>query len=96
MSTEGIQPQKQHKGVKNMSVKEEIHSQIVGGLANATFPINTPEDLLAAFPAGADTTCKSGDVEVTAGEAGKLLTAEDFPIESAKQIADILVERAGL
>lgn len=79
-----------------MSVKEEIHSQIVGGLADATFPINTPEDLLAAFPAGADTTCKSGDCEVTAGEAGKLLKAEDFPFESAKQVADILVERAGL
>ncbi len=79
-----------------MSVKEGIHSQIVGGLADATFPINTPEDLLAAFPAGAGTKCKSGDVEVTAGEAGKLLTAEDFPFESAKQVADILVGRAGL
>ncbi|MDI3539336.1 MAG: hypothetical protein PWR29_906 [Methanolobus sp.] len=79
-----------------MSVKEEIHSQILGGLANATFPINTPEALLAAFPAGADTKCKSGNVEITAGEAGKLLTVEDFPFESAKQVADTLVERAGL
>lgn len=79
-----------------MNVKEEIHSQIVGGLANAAFPINTPEALLAAFPAGADTKCKSGNVEITAGEAGKLLTAEDFPFESAKQVADTLVERAGL
>jgi hypothetical protein len=79
-----------------MSVKEEIHSQIVGGLADAKFPINTPEELLAAFPAGADTTCKAGDVEVTAGEAGKLLKAEDFPFKSAQQVADIIVERAGL
>lgn len=79
-----------------MSVKEEIHSQITGALATAKFPINTPEDLLAAFPAGADTKCKSGNVEITAGEAGKLLTAADFPVKSAKQIADTLVERAGL
>lgn len=79
-----------------MSVKKEIHSQIVGGLANATFPINTPVDLLAAFPAGADTTCKAGDVEVTAGEAGTLLKADDFPFESAEQVAEIIVERAGL
>ena len=43
-----------------MSVRDDIHSQIVGGLADATFPIETPEKLLAAFPAGADTTCKSG------------------------------------
>ncbi|ODV48861.1 hypothetical protein C7960_0773 [Methanohalophilus euhalobius] len=79
-----------------MSVKEEIHSQIVGALADASFPINSPEELLAAMPAGADTKCKAGDVEITAGEAGALLTPEDFPIESAKQVADTLVERAGL
>ncbi|WP_440955463.1 MTH865 family protein [Methanosarcina sp. Mfa9] len=29
--------------------------------------------MLSFFPAGADTTCKVGDIEVTAGEAGKLL-----------------------
>ncbi|SDF87681.1 hypothetical protein SAMN04488589_1621 [Methanolobus vulcani] len=79
-----------------MSVKDDIHSQIVGGLADATFPIETPEKLLAAFPAGADTTCKSGDVSVTAGEAGGLLTADDFPFKSAKEVADVIVERAGL
>ena len=37
-----------------MSVKEEIHAQIVGGLKDANFPIKTPADLLAAFPEGAD------------------------------------------
>ncbi|TAJ45633.1 MTH865 family protein [Methanofollis fontis] len=79
-----------------MSVRDEIHSQIEGALADATFPIRTPEDLLAAMPAGADTTCRSGDVEVTAGEAGALLTPGDFPFTSAKQVADVLVERAGL
>ncbi|MBP1908947.1 MTH865 family protein [Methanolobus bombayensis] len=79
-----------------MSVKEDIHSQIVGGLTDATFPIETPEKLLAAFPAGAETTCKSGDVSVTAGEAGGLLTADDFPFNNAKEVADVIVERAGL
>ncbi len=79
-----------------MTVRDEIHRQIVAGLKDAKFPINTPEELLAAFPAGADTTCKAGDLEVTAGEAGKLLTAEDFPFKDAKQVADTIVERAGL
>ncbi len=79
-----------------MSVKEDIHSQIVSGLAGANFPIGTPEKLLAAFPAGADTTCRSGDVEVTAGEAGGLLMESDFPFNSAEEVADIIVERAGL
>jgi len=80
----------------SVSVKEEIHSQIVGALAGAKFPINTPEELLNAMPQGADTCCKAGDVEVTAGEAGKLLKPEDFPFASAKQVADTIVDRAGL
>ncbi|NJD51647.1 MAG: hypothetical protein FIB07_02145 [Candidatus Methanoperedens sp.] len=79
-----------------MSVKEEIHAQIVGGLAGAKFPIKTPEQLLAAFPNGANTTCKAGGLEVTAGQAGKLLKASDFPFRNAKKVADIIVERAGL
>ena len=79
-----------------MTVREEIRSQIVGALAGARFPINTPEELLNAMPNGADTTCKAGDVEITAGEAGKLLKSSDFPFMSAVHVADVLVERAGL
>lgn len=79
-----------------MSVKEDIHAQIKGTLENAQFPIKTPEDLLAAFPVGADTTCKSGEVEITAGEAGSLFKESDFPFTSARQVADLFVERAGL
>jgi hypothetical protein len=79
-----------------MSIKEEIHAQIEGALKNAGFPINTPEELLAALPQGAATKCKAGDVELTAGDAGKVLKASDFPFKSAKQVADVIVERAGL
>lgn len=79
-----------------MSVKEEIKSQIVGALSCASFPISTPEALLGAFPNGADTTCKAGDVEMTAGQAGQLLTADDFPFESAEQVADTILSRAGM
>jgi hypothetical protein len=79
-----------------MSVKDEIHSQIEGALKNATFPIGTPAELLAAMPNGADTKCKAGNVELTAGDAGKVLKASDFPFKSAKQVADVIVQRAGL
>ena len=79
-----------------MSVKEEIRGQIIGALSGAKFPIALPEALLAAFPRGAATTCKSGDVEMTAGEAGKLLKAEDFPFKSAEQVADTILNRAGM
>jgi hypothetical protein len=78
------------------SVKEQIHAQITGALSSAVFPIDTPDKLIAAFPAGADTTCQVGDVKMTAGEAGTLLKAGDFPFTSAKQVADIIVDRAGL
>jgi hypothetical protein len=79
-----------------MSIKDEIHAQIEGALKNAKFPIATPEDLLAAMPDGAATKCKAGDIELTAGDAGKVLKAGDFPFKSAKQVADVIVERAGL
>ncbi len=78
------------------TIKEQIHAQITGALGTATFPIDTPEKLIAAFPAGADTTCQVGDVKMTAGEAGTLLKPTDFPFTSAKQVADIIVDRAGL
>lgn len=78
------------------SIKEQIHAQISGALAGASFPIDTPEKLIAAFPAGADTTCQVGDVKMTAGEAGTLLKVTDFPFLRAKQVADVIVDRAGL
>jgi hypothetical protein len=78
------------------TIKEQIHAQISGALANASFPIETPEALISAFPAGADTTCQVGDVKMTAGEAGTLLKATDFPFKNAEQVADVIVDRAGL
>jgi hypothetical protein len=78
------------------SVKEQIHAQIAGALKGAKFPVKTQKDLIAAFPNGANTTCQVGDLKMTAGEAGKLLKATDFPFKSAKAVADVIVERAGL
>jgi len=81
---------------ETFSVREQIHGQISGALKGAKFPIKTPKDLIAAFPNGADTTCRVGDLKMTAGEAGKLLKASDFPFKSAKAVADVIVDRAGL
>lgn len=79
-----------------MSVKKELKNQIAGALKGANFPIETPEKLLNSFPEGADTTCQAGDVKMTAGEAGKLLTGDDFPFESAEAVADTILNRANL
>ena len=79
-----------------MSVRDEIRQQIIGALATASFPIGTPGGLLAAFPLGAETKCRSGDVEVTAGQAAQLLKSDDFPFRSAEQVADTILDRAGL
>jgi hypothetical protein len=51
---------------------------------------------LAAFPNGAETTCKYGTVELKAGDAGKVLKADDFPFKSAEEVAEVIVTRAGL
>lgn len=79
-----------------LSVRDQIHGQITGALKGAKFPVKTPKDLIAAFPAGAETTCRVGDLKMTAGEAGKLLKASDFPFKNAKAVADVIVDRAGL
>ncbi len=79
-----------------MDVKAELRKQIVGALKGADFPIESPEELLNAFPEGADTTCKAGEVEMTAGEAGKLLKKGDFPFESGEQVAETILSRAGM
>ncbi|HOT07779.1 MAG: MTH865-like family protein [Methanosaeta sp. PtaB.Bin039] len=79
-----------------MTAKEEIRSQIIEALKGARFPINSPSDLLAALPYGADTRCRAGDVELSAGDAGKVLKASDFPFKSSEQVADTIVTRAGL
>ena len=79
-----------------MSVKEDIRAQIIEGLAHAKFPIDTPEKLLGSLPDGAQTTCKSGDVVLTARDAAKVLKPDDFPFKSAEEVAKVIVDRAGL
>ena len=79
-----------------MSVRETIKKQIINHLNGAQFPLSTPEALLGAFPNGADTVCKAGDLEVTAGQAGTLLNEGHFPFESAEQVGETIVELAGL
>ena len=78
------------------SVRDQFHAQITGALKGAAFPITKPEDLIAAFPMGAETTCQVGDVKMTAGEAGTLLNAGDFPFTSAENVADTILSRAGM
>ncbi len=77
-----------------MNVKVEIKNQITGALAGARFPIASAEELLNAFPNGADTTCKCGEVKLRAGDAGGVLNASDFPFERAESVADTIVSRA--
>ncbi|MCQ1534214.1 hypothetical protein FTO70_00575 [Methanosarcina sp. KYL-1] len=79
-----------------MDVREEVYEQILAILKDAKFPINSLEELIAALPEGLDTTCRIGDVEVTAAEAKSLITEKDFPFKNAKHVAELMVERAGL
>ncbi len=79
-----------------MNVRQTIKGQIINHLKGAAFPIATPEALIAAFPNGADTTCKAGDLVITAGQAGQLLSPGNFPFASAEEVGETLVELAKL
>jgi len=79
-----------------MSVRETIKKQIINHLKCVEFPIATPEALLGSFQNGADTTCKAGDLVVTAGEAGTLLNEGHFPFTSAEEVGETIVELAKL
>jgi hypothetical protein len=79
-----------------MSAREDIRGQIIGALSGAAFPMASPAALLAAFPDAAETKCKSGELEMTAGEAGKVTKIGDFPFKSAEEVADTILNRAGL
>jgi len=59
-------------------------------------PIQTPEELLQAMSAGADTCCKAAVISMSPELAEYLLEYEDFPLSSAEDAADTIVERAGL
>jgi|GEM_PF-5574639 hypothetical protein len=45
---------------------------------------------------GATIKYKAEEVELTAGDAGKVLIACDFPLKNARQVADVIVQRAGI
>jgi hypothetical protein len=81
---------------RTKSIKEQIHAHISECLVRAKFPIKTVAVLIAAFPNGAATSCQVGDLKMTAGDAGKLLKASDFPFKSANAVADVIVSRASL
>lgn len=66
------------------SVKEQIHAQITGALAGATFPIDTPERLIDAFPAGADTTCQVGEPENDCRRGRKTSEIYRFSVSECK------------
>lgn len=75
-------------------IKTELKNQIKGALKDASFPLGSPEELLGAFPQGPDTTCEAGDVKLRAGDAGGVLTADDFPFQNADDVANAIVDRA--
>jgi hypothetical protein len=79
-----------------MSAKEEIKNQIIEALAEAKFPIKTPDELFNALPDGPNTVCKSGNVILKASDAGEVLSGDDFPFKSAEDVASTIVNKAGL
>lgn len=76
-----------------MCDKDEIHSQIVETLENTAFPKNSHEELIKSLPEGINTFYRAENIVMTAGAADKFIRETDFPIKSAEEVADIIVDR---
>ncbi|MDY6818682.1 MAG: MTH865 family protein [Halobacteriales archaeon] len=73
-------------------VEAELREQFLDVFGAATYPVESPTDLIPALPDGPQTRFEAGDVSVTAMElAMKLSDVQDFPYEDAESLtADLL------
>ncbi|UMZ74152.1 MTH865 family protein [Natranaerofaba carboxydovora] len=79
-----------------MSDKKILEQELKETIKNAKFPIEGPQELLTAFPRGADTTYKIGDIEISAEAAENLLKDSDYPLESPEEAVRAIIVRANL
>jgi len=76
-----------------MCDKDEINSQIVQTLENTGFPKNSHAEIIESLPNGINTFYKAENIVMTAGAADKFIKDTDFPFETAKEVAYIIVDR---
>ena len=80
------------KEIKNLEMlMVEIVSMLEG--AGVKFPIKTKEELLKVFPPGESCGCHYKGKTLTLNDLAKTLSAKDFPIASAGDVAIMMAGR---
>ena len=75
-----------------MSKDEDIRKQIIEDLKEAKFPIKSQEELEKSFP-NLNQNFTSGGYQLNKEDAVHLLEDEDFPFNSAEDVAHVIIKR---
>jgi len=72
--------------------KEDLRQQFIDAFEGASYPINSPMDLVPALPNGPATTFESGDFSMTAMELNSELSGAEFPYDDVETFVDDVME----
>jgi hypothetical protein len=72
--------------------KDELRQQMIEAFEDADYPVSSGMDLLPALPNGPATEFSSGDFSISVMELQNAGGEDDFPYESAEEIADDIIE----
>lgn len=72
---------------------DELREQLVDAFEGASYPVNSPMDLVPALPEGPETEFSSGDFSMTAMELNTQAGGkQDFPYEGVDELVDDIME----
>ena len=75
-----------------MSKDEDIRKQIINSLKNVKFPITNQKELENVIPEP-DINYRSGGYQLSKEDAVHMLEDEDFPFNSAEEVAHVIIKR---
>lgn len=80
-----------------MSIREELFQHWMVALKGVKFPVSSKQDVYAGLPKGSDGNLTyQGLVVCNVGELfEKFLKPTDFPLSSAEELANTILDRAG-
>jgi len=72
--------------------KEDLRQQFVEAFEGASYPINSPMDLVPALPDGPGTKFESEEFSMTAMELNTKLSGAEFPYEDVDSFVDDVMD----
>lgn len=81
-----------------MGIRDELFKHWINALSGVTFPVSSKQEVYAGLPKGADGNLTiQGLVVCNVGELfEKFLKPADFPIGSADELVNMILDRAGI